>query len=331
MNRIAIPTASAGVASIMLMLAAGCPARAAEQWNFYMHQSAPNFATSRGARMFTEEIEKATGGELKVRLHLSGTLQISPSNITQAVGENIVQAGDDLFNSGNIPVAGIPRLPMLIQSYDDYAKAAAVLNPYVEKAFGQKGSTVLASYSYPMQVMWGRKRLKSLDDLKGMKLRVAQPEQGEFVRRFGGTSLTMSAPDVPSALDRGVVEGIFTAGVGAVLWKDLLKYGFMLVVNVNNSYLIANTGAYDKLSADLKGKLRKVAEDTARWNQDTMRQEEADSVQILKTAGYTLTDAKPDEVTRAVNAVRPYWDEWARARGPDVVEALGKVRAAVGR
>jgi TRAP-type C4-dicarboxylate transport system substrate-binding protein len=220
---------------------------------------------------------------------------------------------------------------MLIQSYDDYAKAAAVLKPYVEKAFAQKGSTVLASYSYPMQVMWGRKRLESLDDIKGMKLRVAQPEQGEFVRRFGGTSLTMSAPEVPSALDRGVVEGIFTAGVGAVLWKDLLKYGYMLVVNVNNSYLIANTGAYDKLSTDLKGKLRKVAEDTARWNQDTMRQEEADSVQILKTAGYTLTDAKPDEVARAVNAVKPYWDEWGKARGPDVVEALGKVRTAVGR
>ena len=68
-----------------------------------MHQSAPNFATSRGAKMLTEEIEKATNGELKMQLHLSGTLQISPTDITKAVGENIVQIGDDLFNSGNIP------------------------------------------------------------------------------------------------------------------------------------------------------------------------------------------------------------------------------------
>src|SRR5262245_55042 len=130
-----IAAASIRPAGIIVVLAPGEGARAAEQLNFYMHQSAPHFATSRGAKLFTEEIEKATNGELKVRLHLSGTLQISPSNITQAVGENIVQAGDDLFNSGNIPVAGIPRLPMLIQSYDDYAKAAAVLKPYVEKAF----------------------------------------------------------------------------------------------------------------------------------------------------------------------------------------------------
>ena len=246
-----------------------------------MHQSAPNFATSRGAKLFTEEIEKATNGELKVRLHLAGTLQINASNITQAVGENVVQVADDLFNSGNIPVAGIPRLPMLIQSYEDFAKADAVLKPYIDKAFAQKGSTVLASYTYPMQFIWGRKKIESLDDIKGMKLRVAQPEQGEFVRRFGGTSITMSAPEVPSALDRGVVDGIFTAGVGAVLWKDLLKYGYVLIVNVNNSYFIANTEAYNKLSPDLQGKLRKVAQQSARWDQDTMQKEEAESVQIL--------------------------------------------------
>ena len=296
-----------------------------------MHQSAPNFATSRGAKLFTEQVEKQTNGELKIRLHLAGTLQINASNITQAVGENVVQIGDDLFNSGNIAVAGIPRLPMLIQSYEDFAKADAVLKSYIEKAFAQKGSTVLASYTYPLQFVWGRKKLASLDDIKGMKLRVAQPEQGELVRRFGGVSITMSAPEVPSALDRGVVDGIFTAGVGAVLWKDLLKFGYVLIVNVNNSYFIVNTDAYRKLSPQLQDQLRKAAEDGARWDQDTMKTEEAESVQLLKSAGYTFTQAKPDEITRAVDTMRPYWGEWAKARGPEVVEALGKVRAALGR
>ena len=317
--------------ALSALLLIGGRAGAAEQWNFYMHQSAPNFATSRGAKLFTEEIEKATNGELKVRLHLSGTLQINASNITQAVGENVVQIGDDLFNSGNITVAGIPRLPMLIQSYEDFAKADAALKPYLEKAFAQKGSTLLSSYTYPLQFAWGKKKIEALDDLKGLKMRVAQPEQGEFVRKFGGTSITMSAPEVPSALDRGVVDGIFTAGVGAVLWKDLLKYGYQLIVNVNNSYFIANTDAYKKLSPDLQAKLRKVAEDSARWDQETMQKEEAESVQILSGMGYVFTKGKPDEVTRAVDAMKPYWDEWAKSRGPEVVEALGKVRTALGR
>jgi TRAP-type transport system periplasmic protein len=320
--------ASAAVASLLLL---SDGASAAETWKFYMHQSAPNFATSRGAKLLTEEIEKATNGELKMQLHLSGTLQINPADITKAVGEGIVQFGDDLFNSGNIPLAGIPRLPMLVQSYDDFEKAAAVLKPYIEKAFAAKGSTVLAAYSYPMQVVWGKRKLESLDDIRGLKLRVAAPEQGEFVRRFGGTSITMSAPEVPSALDRGVVDGIFTAGVGAVLWKDLLKYGYLIVVNVNNSYIIANTDAFKKLSPDLQGKLRKVAQDIGKWNQDTMRTEEAASQKTLGDAGYVLTQAKPAEIARATDTMKPYWDEWAKSRGPEVVEALGKVRATLGR
>jgi TRAP-type C4-dicarboxylate transport system substrate-binding protein len=300
-------------------------------WNFYHHQSAPLFATSRGARMLSEEIDKSTNGELKARLHLSGTLQIAPNNITPAVASGVVQLADDLFNSGNIPVAGIPRLPGLVRSLDEYTKAADALRPFVVKAFADKGVVVLAEYTYPLQVIWGRKKIASLEDIKGLKLRVAQPEQGEMVRRFGGTSITISAPEVPSALDRGVVDGIFTAGVGAVLWKDLLKFGYLVPVNWNNSYIIANAEAFNKLSPELQSKLRAAAQKIAKWNQDTMQQEESDSTKVLADAGYTLTKATPADAARVADTMKPYWDEWAKSRGPDVVQALAKVRAALGR
>src|SRR5204863_226911 len=158
--------------------------------------------------------------------------------------------------------------------------------------------------------------------------RVAQPEQGEMVRRFGGTSVTISAPEVASALDRGVVDGIFTAGVGAVLWKDLLKFGYLIPVNWNNSYIIANAEAFNKLSPDLQSKVRKAAGDGAKWDQDTMKTEEAETVKVLTAAGYTMTTATPEEAAKVASTMQPYWDEWAKSRGPMVVEALGKVRAA---
>src|ERR1051325_8780301 len=263
------------VTAIAAPLLFATPALAVE-WNFYHHQSAPLFATSRGAKMLSEEIEKSTNGELKARLHLPGTSRIERNNITPAVAEGGVQLADDLFNSGNIPLAGIPRLPGLVHTYAEYQKAADVLRPYLEKAFAAKGIVMLADYTYPLQVIWGKKKLTSLEDIKVLKLRVAQPEQGEMVRRFGGNSVTISAPEVPSALDRGVVDGIFTAGVGAVLWKDLLKFGYLIPVNWNNSYIIANTEAFKKLSPDLQAKLRKAAQDGAKWNQETMRAERSE-------------------------------------------------------
>ena len=60
-----------------------------------------------------------------------------------------------------------------------------------------------------------------------MKLRVTSVEQGEFIRRFGGVSLTLGSPDVAAALDRGVVEGVLTASSGGgIAWHDLLKYRY---------------------------------------------------------------------------------------------------------
>src|SRR3954465_9671265 len=224
-------------AKLIMALAASLAATPAlaVDWNFYHHQSAPLFATSRGAKMLSEEIDKSTNGELKTRLHLSGTLQIAPNNITPAVAEGVVQLADALFNSGNIPGAGIPRLPGLVRSLDEFNRAADVLRPYLEKAFAEKGIVMLADYTYPLQVVWGRKKLTSLDDFKGMKLRVAQPEQGEMGRRFGGTSVTISAPEVPSALDRGVVDGIFTAGGGAGLWEGPPELWSLIPVNCDNT------------------------------------------------------------------------------------------------
>src|SRR3954470_17099213 len=145
------------VAALTLCLLS-TPALAVD-WKFYHHQSAPLFATSRGAKQLSEQIEKDTNGELKAGLNLSGTLQIAPNNITVAVADNVVQLADDLFNSGNIPVAGIPRLPGLVRSLDEFNKTAEVLRPYVEKAFAEKGVVMLADYTYPLQVIWGKKKL----------------------------------------------------------------------------------------------------------------------------------------------------------------------------
>ena len=76
-----------------------------------------------------------------------------------------------------------------------------------------------------MQIAWSSKKLTSLDDFKGQKIRATSPEQIEFLKRFGANGLTVGGSEVPSALERGVVDGVLTANAGGgKVWKDLLKY-----------------------------------------------------------------------------------------------------------
>lgn len=307
-------------------------ANAADTWEMYTYNPVATVAGVRGLAKVAETVEKETDGQLKIKLHLGGSLPIKSTNITQAVGDNIVQMGADSFFTGNIPMAGVIRLPMLVRDDAEYAKALAIVEPYMTAAYAKKGIVVLGVYSYPQQVAWSRKPLSSLGEIKGQKLRVTSPEQGEFLKRYGGTSVTLGAPEVPAAIDRGVIDGGFTASSGlGWVWRDLVKYNYRLGLNYVNSVVIANKESFDKLSPDAQGKLRKAVAEAVPWITATMREDEQELTRKLAAAGITVTEAKPEDVQEAQKTMAPYWDEWAKSRGPDAVEALGKIRTALGR
>jgi TRAP-type C4-dicarboxylate transport system substrate-binding protein len=206
------------------------------------------------------------------------------------------------------------------------------MKPYFERAYAAKGILLLGQYYYPLQVAWSRAPLVSLADMKGRKFRVTSPEQGEFVRRLGGTPVTLGAAEVPSALDRGVVDGVFTASSGGgKIWKDLLKSSYRLGPNFFDASIAVNKGAFEKLATDLQAKLRALVAETTPWITSELRNDEGAVTKQLAAGGITMTEPIPADVEAARKLLVPYWDEWAKSRGGDAVTALAKVRSALGR
>lgn len=319
-------------ASAAAGLSLALPARAADQWNLYVYNPVATAIAVKGLTKAIDEIDKETAGKLKIRLHLGGSLPINTTNITQAVADDVVQMGDDGYFLGNIPIGGVLRLPMLIQSLAEYEKAAAIMEPYLTRAFARKGLVVLGQYLYPYQVAYSSKKLTSLADFKGQKIRVTSPEQGEFIKRLGGVPVTLGAPEVPSALDRGVVDGVLTANAGGgVIWKDLLKFNLRLGINYFNSVIIANKERLDKLPADVRARFQKVVRDNLPLMTAQMQGEEEGLSKKFAEGGMTINNASSADATQAAALIAPYWDEWAKTRGPEAQEALAKVRAALGR
>jgi TRAP-type C4-dicarboxylate transport system substrate-binding protein len=308
------------------------PATAAEKWDLYIYNPVSTVAAVKGLNTVIEQIEKETAGELTVRLHLGGSLPINTTTITQAVSDDVVQMGDDGYFLGNVPIGGVLRLPMLLRTLADYEKAATIMNPYLEKAFEKKGLLVLGQYLYPFQVAFSSKKLTSLADIKGQKIRVTSPEQGEFIKRLGGIPVTIGAPQVPSALDRGVVDGVLTASTGGGnIWKDLLKYNYRLGINYFNSVIIVNKERFGKLSPDVQNKVRKVVSDNMPLITKAMENEEDNLTNKLAEGGMTVTKEDPQDIETGTKVISPYWEEWARSQGPDAIAALKQVRAAIGR
>jgi TRAP-type C4-dicarboxylate transport system substrate-binding protein len=317
----------AGLASL-----ATTPLRAqTATWNAYTYIPAATLPSAKGLARIAEGIDKASNGAVKIRVHLGGSLPIGASDISNALSDNVVQLGDDGFFHGNLPVTGILRLPMLIATPEQFDKAVAVMRPYFEQAYAAKGVMLLGQYYFPLQVAWSRNKLAALADFKGQKFRVTSPEQGEFVRRFGGTPVTLGAAEVPSALDRGVVDGVFTASSGGgKIWKDLLKSSYRLGPNFFDASIAVNKGAFEKLAPPIQQRLRELVAEVSPWITNELRNDEGEVTRQLAAGGITMTEASAADAQAAAKQLAPYWDEWAKSRGAEATAALAKVRTALG-
>jgi TRAP-type C4-dicarboxylate transport system substrate-binding protein len=318
-------------AAAMLLLGAA-QGQAATVWEAYVYNPVATQPSVAAVARMIEDIKKGTNGEVEINLHLGGSLPIKADGITAALSDGVIQIGDDGFATGTIPITAILRLPMLLQSPDDLKKAMDILRPHLDAAYGKRGIVVLGQYSYPFQVIWGRKKITSLADLKGLKLRTTSVEQGEFIRRFGGISLTIGAPDVAAALDRGLVEGALTASSGGgIAWHDLLKYRYAFPTSYVNSTFVVNKEALEKLSPANQKVVRDAGIAETAWAFEEMKRVEDELTAKYGKEGMVLTDPTPAEIKEATDTMRPYWDEWASKHGPEAASILKEIRTAVGR
>lgn len=280
------------------------------------------------------QFEADMGGAAKVKLNVGGSLPIKGGNITQAVAEGIVDISGDAFYAGNLPIGGLMFLPALFLNSDDLQKGYDAAEPYMRAALAEMGVELLTSYWYPLQVLWSRDdNLDSLDKLKGMKTRVSSPEQGEFIKRFGGIPVTLGSPEVVPALQRGIIDNVITASSGGGrTYRGNYKSTFRIGPNLHMSLIIANKKTFDALPADAQNALVKAAKDATAWAIVELEAGEETWTETFQTEDnvkvYYPTE---EEVASVLSTMKSYWPEWAEERGPDAVEALGKVLEALGK
>jgi TRAP-type C4-dicarboxylate transport system substrate-binding protein len=304
----------------------------ASNWTGYTYSSVSTTAAVKGMNRISERVSEQSGGELDIRIHLGKTLQIKSSDITQAVGDGIVDFAADYFFSGNVPIARVLNLPMLIENDDEWEKAYAAMKPMLEESFAQQDVVLLGGYRYPQQVFFTTFPVNQLSDIKGRKIRVTSPEQGHFVKAFGGLPITLSGSEVPTALERGVIDGVLTASAGgAKKWHEFLPNNYRFAVNYGNSMIIANIDSYEDLNEDEQSALRNIVADEGEKISAAFIEDEKSQMSLQKSKGMTIVMAADGDAEKARELLRPYWSQWAKENGSEYEEALELVLKAIGK
>lgn len=304
----------------------------ATSWTGYTYSSVSTTAAVKGMNRISERVAAQTNGDLDIKIHLGKTLQIKSADITQAVGDGIVDFAADFFFSGNVPIARVLNLPMLIENDAEWQKAYAALQPMLEQAFAQQDVVLLGGYRYPQQVFFTTFPVKQLSDIAGRKIRVTSPEQGHFVSAFGGLPITLSGSEVPTALERGVIDGVLTASAGgAKKWHEFLPDNYRFAVNYGNSMIIANIDSFEDLSADEQDNLRAIVAEEGEKISAEFIEDEKTQMAAQQGKGMNITMAADGDADKARQLMRPYWSEWAKENGPEYEKALALVLQAIGK
>lgn len=316
----------------LAVVAVGATQAHADNWTAYTYSSVSTTAAVQGMNRIAERTQEESDGALSMRLHLGKTLHIASSDITQAVGDGIVDFAADLFFAGNVPIGRILSLPMLIENDDDWNAAYAVVQPYLKEGFAEQDVQYLGSYRYPQQVIFTSFEIDSLDDLANHRIRVTSPEQGAFVEAFGGAPITLSGTEVPTALERGVIDGVLTASAGgAKNWHEFLPYNYRLPVNYGYSAIIANQADFDALDPQTQALLTRIVEEEGANISAAFVVDEQTQKASQIEAGMTVVEATPEAIALARETLAPFWAEWAEEQGPEYQRVLENVLAAMGR
>ena len=175
---------SATAAAVALTLAS-TSLLAQTKWDLPAGYAATNFH-SVNLMDFANDVDKATGGKLKITVHANGSLFKAPE-IKRAVQGGQAQIGEVLISnfSNEWDLFGADALPFLADSYDEAAKLWKVQKPIFEKKLAEQGMIPLYAVPWPPQGIYAKKPLNMASDLKGVKWRAYNPQTSRIAELVG--------------------------------------------------------------------------------------------------------------------------------------------------
>jgi TRAP-type transport system periplasmic protein len=307
--------------AIGLALATALPAQAAEvNWKFYTYFAANDKPTELH-KAFASDIYKASKQRFQIQVFSSGELPYKASDVLRAVGTNQVQMGDVAlgFVAGDVPELNAFAMPFACSSMDKfYDKAAPAVETDINTVLTGKFKTrSIMQWVMPPQQLWLVKPVAGIDGLKNLKVRSWNREQADMMKLLGGSGVTITPAEVIPALQRGVVDGAFTAAVPALDWKfnEVTKMGYMMNLTLAHQIVAVNDQELAKLPADLKKLLLdKTREWAPKYRQGLIEADKA-ARKTLTDKGVVLLEPNAKDMDKLRSMTLPMRAEWAAKNG----------------
>jgi TRAP-type C4-dicarboxylate transport system substrate-binding protein len=291
--------------------------------------AASNFHTE-NLTQFAADVDKASGGKLKITVHANASL-FKATEIKRAVQGGQAQIGEILLAnfSNEWPIYAADGLPFLADSYDEAAKLYKVQKPLLEKKLAEQGMLMLYSVAWPPQGIYAKKPINSAADLKGVKWRAYSPSTSRIAELVGAQPVTVQAAELSQAMATGVIESYMSSGSTGLDTKTFehLKYFVDTQAWLPKNAVLVNKAAFDALDKPTQAALLKAGADAETRGWAVSKVKNGEYLDLLKKNGMTIlppsTQLKAD-MKKVGDTMLKEWLEKAGPEGKTLVDAFLK-------
>lgn len=258
-----------GFSMLLILVMTAFPSSAAQKPIKWKGQSCFGLASPLGKYtiiLWKEKVEKMSGGRLVIELHDAGEI-VPPTKVYDAVRDGLLDFGlnTPAWQKGKYPAGDLfYTLPAGILEFNDliiwlYGGGGKELE---QEMYGDE-VVVFPLGLTPPEEIWSKKPIRTLDDIKGLKIRAAGLSM-ELWEKLGASVVLLPGGEVLPSLQRGLIDAteFLEASVDYTLGlHEVCKYRFGPPVHMSNNIfqLLIKPASWKKLPDDLKA----IVEDAA--------------------------------------------------------------------
>src|SRR3954451_19303263 len=306
-------------------------AQAARQFSFAYDQP-PTTAYGIAGNIFDAKLKELSGGKLSINQFPGGQLGQEPQMLQKLRTGDIDFIITSTANASTVaPQAGVFSLHFIFRDEAHLQKALA--DPAIAAEFRAmvkdqvQGAQVLGLLTMGMRNMYSKQEVKSVDDVKGKKVRVqATKTEDTHFPAYGAQTVHMPFGDVYTSLQTGVVN-VAENGVNVYLANKHYEVAPVLSITeheANNNCTWVSDKTWNSLSPEQQKWVQAAADEVAKTEPAMAMKLEKDSADKLKSIGVKVVENV--DKSGFMKAATPVQDQLAAELGPHAVKLLKLVR-----
>lgn len=261
---------------------------------------------------WAKEVEARTNGRVKVTMYYAEALGKAKDHY-DIVAKGIAEVAHFMpsYTPGRFPLTSIAEIPF----YGGHVKSTAALNELYAMHLYKEYPEVkmLFCWGDPLDI-GTKKSVKTMEELKGLKIRTTGGYVTKIVETLGATPVSMPVVDIYTSIERGVMEGFtlpYDVWPGYKL-QEVCKNVIVVGMSIPIGMVAMNINTWNSLPPDIQKIIEGINSEAVKWTTDTYTDEQVTAKDVLLKAGVNFYYLPPEEKARWEKKATPLWDEWEK-------------------